>query len=280
MTAPSTPPPILSDAQLHTWQRDGYVVARGLFTPDEVRAIRDRFMALAEAGEPVPGHWAPAADTDDPLKRYPRVMHPHRFCELSRRTMLKPELGAALGQLFGEPAVACQSMYYYKPPGSPGQALHQDNFYLAVQPGTCVAAWTAIDAADPGNGGLYVVPGTHRLDVICPDPEQFRDGRRTNLVDPPRGMKAVAVEMDACDTLFFGGSLIHGSPRNRSADRWRHSFIGHYMPASSTHVSGAYFPILDFAGREISYEAAAAGGPCGETLGAVANTYGRDAVIH
>ena len=276
----TTQPTILTDDQLETWRRDGYVVARGLYPAHEVDAIRTRFTDLAQAGEPVPGHWAPSNDSDDPLARYPRVMQPHRFCELSKAMMLKPEVGAALKQLFAEPAVACQSMYYYKPPGSPGQALHQDNFYLAVQPGTCVAAWTAIDAADPDNGGLYVVPGTHKLDVICPDPELFKDGRRSNLVDPPKGMKAVPVELAPGDTLFFGGSLIHGSGRNRSAERWRGSFIGHYMPASSTHVSRAYFPILDFAGREITYEAATAGGPCGEALGAIANSYGRDAVIH
>ena len=271
---------ILTDDQLDAWRRDGYVVAPGLFDADEVDAVRRRFTHLADAGQPVPGHWAPATDSDDPLERYPRVMHPHRFCELSKAMMLKPEVGTALSQLFDEPAVACQSMYYYKPPGAPGQALHQDNFYLAVHPTTCVAAWTAIDAADADNGGLYVVPGTHKLDVICPDPEQFNNGRRSNLVDPPKGMKAIPVELAPGDTLFFGGSLIHGSGRNRSTDRWRASFIGHYMPASSTHVSRAYFPILDFAGREISYEAANAGGPCGDAVGKIANTYGVDAVIH
>ncbi len=270
----------LSPEQLTAWEADGYVVVPGLFSPEEVAALQERFRRLAEGIDRFPDRWEPDWNTSDPLKRYPRVMHPHRFCDLSRQALLKPRVGQVLARLFGEAAVACQSMFYFKSPGSAGQALHQDNFYLAVHPGTCIAAWTALDPTDADNGGLYVVPGSHRLGVICPDPEKVRDGRSSNLVDPPKGMKAVPVEMAPGDTLFFGGSLIHGSGRNRTSDRWRRSFIGHYMPISSTHVSPAYFPILTFDGAEISYEAAARGGPCGEALGAIANSYGRDAVIH
>ena len=33
--------------------------------------------------------------------------------------------------------------------------MHQDNFYLLAAPATCIAAWTAIDAAKVENGCLY-----------------------------------------------------------------------------------------------------------------------------
>ena len=48
----------------------------------------------------------------------------------------------------------------FKPPGARGQAFHQDNYYLLVQPYTCVAAWLAVDRSWPENGGLQVCPGT------------------------------------------------------------------------------------------------------------------------
>lgn len=264
------------------FKRDGYAIVRGMFTAAEVARIAERFDRLGQSAEPVPGYWQPEPAGDDPLKRYPRVMHPHRWDDLSMSMMLHPRVGEVLSALFEEPPVACQSMFYFKPPGSAGQALHQDNFYLAVKPGTCVAAWTAIDAADPDNGGMFVVPGSHRLEIQCPSREDFEKTRRTNLAEPPKGMKAVPARMQPGDTLFFGGSVIHGSGRNKTADRWRRSFICHYMPASSTHVNASYFPIHDFTGREISYEAAAAGGPCGykEGEGPAYNSYGKDAVIH
>jgi len=271
----------LSEAELAGWERDGYVVARGMFGAEEVERLREKFDRLAASGEPVPGYWNPDFDSTDPLKRYPRVMHPHRWDLECRAKMLKPEVGVALEQLMGEAPVACQLMYFYKAPGSPGQALHQDNFYLAVAPETCVSAWTAIDAARPENGGLYVVPGTHRSEIQCPTQEELEKTRRTNLAEVPDGKKAVPVALDPGDTLFFNGSVIHGSGRNRTADRWRRSFICHYMPISSKKVNKAYFPIYDFEGRPIEYEAAESGGPCGYKPGEgpAYNTYGIDAEI-
>lgn len=247
------------------FDRDGYIVVRGLMSPDEVAAIRDKFDAIGAEGKPIPGYWEPRTGADaDPLARFPRVMHPHRFNDLSKRMMLHAGVHDVLAAAMGEEPVACQSMFYFKPPGAKGQALHQDNFYLRVSPGTCVAAWTAIDPAVTSNGGLYVVPGSHRMDIVCPEAADARESFTTHLVKAPAGMKAVPADLQPGDVLFFNGSLIHGSGPNRSATQWRRSFICHYMPASTTHVSEHYFPIFDFTGREISYAAATGGGPCGE----------------
>lgn len=269
----------LTAEQLEQWDTDGFVVARGMFQGDEVDAIREKFDRVAEEGQPIPDYWNPDIDSTDPLKRYPRVMHPHRWDAMCRAKMLKPEVGKALRQLMGEEPVACQLMYFFKAPGSPGQALHQDNFYLAVAPDTCIAAWTAIDRADTENGGLYVVPGTHREDIQCPTADELEKTRRTNLAEVPDGKKAVPVVLDPGDTLFFNGSVIHGSGRNKTTDRWRRSFICHYMPRSSRKVNKNYFPIYDFDGNVIEYDAAESGGPCGYKPGEgpAYNTYGIDA---
>ena len=130
----------LGEADLKQWDEDGYALSKGLFDAASVEAIRDYFDAIVEKGERIPGHWHPDPTSDDPVKRCPRVMHPHRFDAFCLGMMIKPEVGLALEQLLRQPAVGCQVMYFYKPPGSPGQALHQDNFYLAVKPGTCIAA--------------------------------------------------------------------------------------------------------------------------------------------
>jgi len=272
---------ILNGSQLEQYDRDGFLIVRGLFSVEEVQIIKTFFDSLAESGEPTP-YWHPKPGSDSPLERYPRVMFPHRWNAMSKAILLKPQVGAALHQLLDEPAVACQSMYYFKPPQSPGQSLHQDNFYLAVKPGTCIAAWTAIDRAHPDNGGLFLVPGTHRMDIHCPDADDIARMQSTNLVNPPPGMKAVSAVMEPGDTLFFGGSVIHGSGRNKSTTEWRRSFIGHYMPASSTHISRYYLPACGFDGRQVTYNESPAGGPCGygdETKG-IPNTYGVDAIIH
>ncbi len=238
-----------------------------MFDPHEVAAIKARFDAIAEAGTPIPGLWEPRdpgqTGGGDVLWRYPRVMHPHRFDQATMGWMLHPRVGSALQALLGEEPIATQSMFYFKPPGAKGQALHQDNFYLEVAPGTCIAAWTAIDPAHPDNGGMYIVPGTHTLDIQCPEQADGEVSFTTHLVNAPKGFKAIPAHMEPGDTLFFNGSVIHGSGPNRSPTQWRRAFICHYMPRSSKQISKHYHPLHDFAGHTIEYPASTGGGPCG-----------------
>ena len=191
-------------------------------------------------------------------------MQPHRADAFSRSRLLDPRVRDVVTTLLGEEAAAAQSMYYFKPPGARGQAMHQDNFYLAVKPGSCLAAWTAIDPSTPENGGLFVVPETQDLDVQCPERADQNESYFRDLVRPPPGKKAVPVALNPGDTLFFNGSVIHGSGPNRSADTWRRSFICHYVPRSAEYVSAGYFPLLDFAGCEVPFKKNADGGPCGD----------------
>ena len=57
--------------------RDGFCVARGLFSVREVETLRTTFMEQARDG-PVQGLSDIRKDFDpaDPLSRYPRIMHP------------------------------------------------------------------------------------------------------------------------------------------------------------------------------------------------------------
>ncbi|MEI6083075.1 MAG: phytanoyl-CoA dioxygenase family protein [Verrucomicrobiota bacterium] len=252
-----------------SWQRDGYLIVRGLFGPAEVAEIKTFFDELGKAERAIPGFWEPdlsPAAAADPLKRYPRVMHPHRWDEtgLAKRYLLHPRVHDILAALYNDEPIATQSMFYFKPPGARGQALHQDNFYLQVNPGTCIAAWTAIDRAMPDNGGLYVVPGTQDMEIVCPEQADPNESFVTHLVRAPAGKKAIAVELNPGDTLFFNGSIVHGSPPNRSKTDWRRAFICHYMPKRSEHISKFYAPLLDFSGNVVEYAAAAGGGPCGQ----------------
>jgi hypothetical protein len=276
----------LTSEQLSQWDTDGYLIVPGLFDLQQIEQLKDTMQIIADKGEPVPG-WQPLVnvaeyDTEvvpteklgSVLKRYPRYIHPHRYIDLARQMMLDPRVHDVLVQLTSEQPVACQSMYYYKPCGAKGQALHQDNIYLQVEPNTCYAAWTAVDPVTPENGGLYVVPGSHKLDTQCPTVADESQSFTSHLVDVPKGMKAIPTVMQPGDVLFFNGQIIHGSGMNRSTTMWRRSFICHYMPKSSTCVSKFYFPIVDFDGSELTYEASQAGGPCGpEFEGKIPGSY-------
>ena len=154
-------------------------------------------------------------------------------------------------------------MFYWKPPGARGQALHQDNFYLKAYPGTCLAAWLAVDSADRENGGLFVVPGSHAMDLFCPEEADPAISFTKELVPVPEGLQPVPVDLDAGDVLFFGGNLIHGSEPNRSGNRFRRSFICHYVGASSEEIARSYKPLYRFDATRFDIATATGGGPCG-----------------
>ena len=248
---------------------DGFTVARGLFAPEEVDLIRQTFMEQAHDG-PVEGlsdgHYK-HLDPSDPLAFYPRMMHPHRHADkpvgpLSLRYLLDSRVRDYLSAFMGEEPAAAQTMFYFKPPGARGQELHQDNFYLRVAPGTCYAMWLAIDDADAENGGMMVVPGSHTLELFCPekaDPTlSFSDAR----VPVPKELEATLVPLNAGDVLFFNGSVIHGSYPNTSADRFRRAFISHYVPRASAEVSH-WYECIDFEGNPLEFGDPTGGGPCG-----------------
>jgi len=249
--------------ELKLFDRDGYAILRNLFSAGELSPLADYFHEEAVAGRQVEKYWNPNPDADDPLERFPRVMHPHRYHELSKKLLLDSRLETALRVLLGEEPLAGQSMFYFKPPGARGQALHQDNRALQVRPGTCFAAWIAIDPSTEENGCLHVVPGTHRIDLVCPGVADRSISSTAHALDVPEGAELVPVPLDAGDVLFFNGSLIHGSRPNTHSTQWRRAYILHYLPESSESCAGHFAPLMDFRGKYRGIEKTEGGGPCG-----------------
>ncbi|MBC8135416.1 MAG: phytanoyl-CoA dioxygenase family protein [Fibrella sp.] len=248
---------------------NGYTVVRGVFADNEISEIRDTFMEQAKNG-PVDGlseKLHVAKDDNDPLKFYPRMMHPHLHGDklvgpVSMKYMLDARLHDLLAAFMGDEPAAAQSMFYFKPAGARGQDLHQDNFYLRVAPDTCYAAWVAVDDADEENGTMMVVPGSHSLEIFCPQKSDAKISFTDAYVPVPDGLEAVPLNLKAGDVLFFNGSVIHGSYPNQSKDRFRRAFICHYLPATSTELSPSY-PSMAFTGERIKFGAATGGGACG-----------------
>jgi phytanoyl-CoA hydroxylase len=271
----------LTEAELDEFRLDGFVVARQLFSPAEMAEIRDTFMAAAANG-PVDGlsevkpamnrGATPDCAPDDPLAFYPRMLHPHKHLDkavgpLSMRYMLHPKLEPILAALFAEEPVAVQSMFYFKPPRSRGQDLHQDNYYLQVKPKTCVAAWFAIDDADEDNGGIRCVRGTGNYPLQCPDQADPSESFTTEHVAPPPGCRVEPLTLKGGDVLFFNGSVIHGSGPNLSQTRFRRAFICHYVALGTTEMSDWYSTPFRFNRERVAIPAAAGGGPCGNLPG-------------
>jgi len=75
----------------------------------------------------------------------------------------------------------------------------------------------------------------------------------------------IPVPVKRGETVFFHGLIIHGSGPNRTRDRWRRTFIGHYCDEATETISAFYHPILNMQGEIVSdIKVHAGGGPCGD----------------
>ncbi len=249
---------------VRAYKERGHLTVSGLFSDAEVTRFRQHYMHMRHSGS-YPGDFsgARAEDSKDPLKKYPRLIHMHRWDQLSLDWLLDARLAAVFRQLLGREPLAVQTMLYFKPAGARGQALHQDQYYLRVQPGTCIAAWMALDDCDEENGCLQVVPGSHKLPLLCPVDADTSQSFTDVTVPLAADMQPEPVLMRAGDVFFFNGQLIHGSFPNRSESRFRRALIGHYIDGAADQVASYYHPALRFDGSQVALDVSEAGGKCG-----------------
>ena len=246
------------------FDRSGYTLVRGLFGRDEAEKLRDHYMALRQRGSYDGDDSGVRTGSRDPLRRSPRMAQMHRWDDISLQWLTDPRIDRVMTALLDKSPYAVQTMLYFKPAGSRGQALHQDNFYLKAEPGTCVAAWMALDPVDLANGCLEVVPGSHRWPILCTEKADTKVSFTDVTVPLPDAAAAVPVEMEPGDVLFFHGALVHGSAPNVTTDRFRRALIGHYIQGEAEKVAEYYHPALRMDGTPLELDVAEGGGACGE----------------
>jgi phytanoyl-CoA hydroxylase len=221
------------------YEQDGYLVLDGALSRREIDALRAEAVricrgelgAIAGATAPEPGE-----PDDQVLRRYLCIHYPHKLSALMRSAMGHPAVVAALTGVIGPDVKAMQSMLFIKAEGKPGQAWHQDEFFIPTRDRSLTAAWIALDDATVDNGCLWVLPGSHRPGVIYPNREHD-DPRYDCTVEsydfPYQESDAVPVEIAAGSVLVFNGYLLHRSLPNTGRHGYRRALVNHYMSARS-----------------------------------------------
>lgn len=228
----------------------GYSVRPGFKSAAELRALRERALAIVDAFDPGPqaaafssveraltsdreliasGHGihcffeTEAFGPDGRLNRDKRLAvnkigHAmHDLDPVFDRFFRDPRLAAIAQELGISRPLLWQTQVIFKPPGIGGEVRwHQDSSFFATAPQTCTAFWFALEDATRDNGCLWVEPGGHR----GPLRELFvnEGGRlRTEVIDPtPWPSEGLPLEVEAGTLVVFDGRLPHGSAANRS----------------------------------------------------------------
>jgi ectoine hydroxylase-related dioxygenase (phytanoyl-CoA dioxygenase family) len=224
---------------INTYQRDGFVVCPELLSLDEVDALRGETLRLSRGERGQVAGLAPAGPdaTDEDVLRGVLCIHfPHKLSQPMRGLLSHRRVVEILTSVIGPDVKAMQSMLFVKAEGKPGQAWHQDEYFIPTRDRSLTAAWVALDDATTENGCLWVLPGSHRAGIIYPERE-IDDARFDCTTEayrfPYSDDEAVPVELAAGGVVIFNGYLLHRSLPNKAPGSLRRAVANHYMSAQS-----------------------------------------------
>jgi phytanoyl-CoA hydroxylase len=238
-----------------SYQRDGFLVVRGLVPPADMELLEEHAMDLFYGRASVPGVEPPPpnATPEQLTQRFTRVHMLHWVDAVSERFLLHPRVLDVLEALIGPDVLALQTMLFYNPPGKGGQGWHQDAYYITTYPDTLIGAWLAVDNVDEENGCLWfaksshwepIYPGEYSATSFVHADGAFADLDRVEnisdldenintLTDVAKKYEWVPAPAKPGDVIFAHGHLLHRSHANRSKNRWRRAFVTHYCNARS-----------------------------------------------
>ncbi|WP_445193943.1 phytanoyl-CoA dioxygenase family protein [Sphingomonas sp. Tas61C01] len=231
---------IVSDTQVADYNRDGYVLVRGMLSTEEAgqlsRAAReDRVLDQKSFGK---------GDGEGGVIRLSLWNHPtDTIYGMIARSRSIVESAARL--LEDEPYHYHSKMIMKDARVGGAWAWHQDYGYWyqnGVLEPRLTSAYIAVDRATRENGCLQVVRGSHRLGRI----EHQLTGDQAGA-DPERmeqilqRYELVHVEMEPGDVLFFHANMLHRSDQNLS-DEPRWSMICCYNAKSNDPYKESHHP--------------------------------------
>lgn len=128
---------------------------------------------------------------------------------------------------------------------SPGTVEHQDHYYLDTNPpGNLIGVWYALENIHPDSGCFFVLPGSHKGEIISRQNFSSQKKSIKALVDDHERMRKKiialireknyeykALPLSKGDVLFWHPYIIHGAYNNSNPQFSRKSLTGHFYPS-------------------------------------------------
>ncbi len=242
----------ISDEDIELFHKLGFLVVHNAIDSAAIEAsraaIRDLILSPGNKNimvESVVGPRFSSLPAEERLDCVRKLMPILPFDARLQAAADNPALLEALGRIMGEPPALSQDMAMLKPPRiGREKPWHQDMAYFDYPTDTTIlGAWIALDEAQPENGCMMVIPGSHHAG---PTPHWARRDWQICDTDVRVG-ESVALPLPPGGCLLFHCLLHHGTPATRS-DRRRWALQFHYCPASVNRLPNSELRLSVFGG--------------------------------
>ena len=231
---------LLTPDQISDYERDGFIIVRGLFTSEETGLLGETARndnAMDKASSSMDD--GQGNDVRLALWNHPGDGVYGMFARCKRMV-------DSVEQLLGDEAYHYHSKMILKDAKVGGAwAWHQDYGYWyqngVLYPDLC-SVMVAVDAATKENGCMQVLKGSHklgRINHILSGDQAGADLERVEEAE--KRLELVHVTMASGDALFFHANLLHCSAANNS-DHSRWAIICCYNAASNDPYKESHHP--------------------------------------
>ncbi len=208
----------LTEAQIETFHRDGFVFPIDVFTEQQALQLRTELEA-AEAKWPEAFKGAARNNAHLNLKCLDKIVHNETLVD-------------AIEDLIGPDILNYGTVLFIKEANDPGfVSWHQDARYMGLEPHVGITAWVALSHSNEQSGCMQMIPGSHG--VIKDHNDTYGEENiltRGQEIQDVDDTLAVSLNLRPGQMSIHSARVIHASQPNNSTDRRIGFVIQPYMP--------------------------------------------------
>ena len=225
--SPDTEPPV-KRSLVEQYERDGFLVLRDVFTPEEVANLQAELDRLRHQAESLD---RPEIITEKGTRKVRSIFKVHELSAVFAKLAADERLAGLASYLLGDQVYLHQTRMNYKP-GFHGKEFywHSDFETWHIEDGMPLPRALSISVSltdnTPHNGPLLVMPGSHKHYVVCEGetpPDNYTMSLQAQEIGVPsdENLARLAEQGGLVDTagpagsvLIFDSNLMHGSNSN------------------------------------------------------------------
>lgn len=203
----------LNAAQIQAYKEHGYYSPLQVLTTDETRELLREYHAHV-------GRYSQRLKALAPHEQYLFLSETHTYLNWVYRIVSHPKVLDYVESILGPNLLVWGTRWFSKMPGDKTfVSWHQDGTYWGLHPPQVTTAWVALSESKAENGGLRVIPGSHRGNYL---PQR-------DTYDPANALsrgQEIAVEVDEAQAVNLALEpgqmslhhigIVHGSKANTS----------------------------------------------------------------